>query len=292
MESSWGTLQGTPKGTSFVNQRNLLSLPTRPMNSRFPRGAAVNRMSSCTQSHSVFGSCNYFRHLQKRQDRTPSRPRSRATKRSLNLQQDVENQPSNMDVKQTVMASPPHKKFGTYFQHSRASVIKLAKNAEQDVNVEEHQEMGIERLQLQSTPSKSVCLTPHQLTPLQNVPLNFTSPVKLHSIQSRMKQTKTLPLPLIHPNLTVLENVPRNSPSAEQLLSMQNQHVAQLSNTPSSQYSVVDMSYPHVQSLPKFTDIKDCFTTPPRRIINRVPREEEDTLLGALALVELSQSPQ
>ena len=154
--------------------------------------------------------------------------------------------------------------------------------------------MGVERLQPQTTPLKRPCFTSRQPLPLQNVPLNLTSPNKYHTIQPQMKQTQPLPLPVISSNLIVLENAPKHVTSAEQLITLQNHHqpqIPQFQGSVSPKYGVVDINSPLLQGMSNFADIRSSFTTPPRKIFTRVT-EEQDTLLGALALVELSQSPQ
>ena len=142
--------------------------------------------------------------------------------------------------------------------------------------------MGVRRLQpLQTTPLKTSHSTRH-LTPLQNVPLNLASPVEVNSVQ----QDKTLPLPLVPQRLTVLENAPKNTSNAVEILSFQNRSIPYLPGS-----GVPDICSELVPSTSKLEHIESCFTTPPRRILKRTT-EERDMLIGALALVELSQSPQ
>ena len=223
-----------------------------------------------------------FRHLQRRQERTPNRPRrSRATKRSLNLHHDEENQPTSLDAKQLQFSSPPPKKLGTEFYHSRESVIKQTKTDKHDLKWE-YNDIGVRRLQpLQTTPLKTSHNT-RQLTPLQNVPLNLASPVEVNSVQ----QHKTLPLPLVPQRLTILENAPRNTSNAAEILSFQNRSIPYLPGV-----GVLDICNEIVPSTSRHENIESCFTTPPRRILKRTT-DERDMLIGALALVELSQSPQ
>lgn len=223
-----------------------------------------------------------FRHLQKRQERTPNRPpRSRTTKRSLNLYHDEENQPTSFDAKQLQFSTPPPKKLGTEFHYSRESVIKQAKTDGHDLKWEEN-DMGVRRLQpLQTTPLKTSPNTRH-LAPLQNVPLNLASPVEMNSVQ----QNKTLPLPLVPQSLTVLENAPKNTSHASDILPFQKRSIAYLPHS-----GVIDICNGLVPSTSKHENIQSCFTTPPRKVPKRTT-EERDMLIGALALVELSQSPQ
>ena len=198
------------------------------------------------------------------------------TKRSLNLQQDSENKPQNVDI-----SSPPAKKSTLSSQQPRPSVIKVAGNGEKDLLQMEHQEMGVQRLQSQ-TPVKSSGIDFPVLMPLQDVPLNLTSPPRPHQ-----ENGNELPVPRIFPNLTNIDVVPRTN-SAEQLLSLQSlQGTTLLHATPphhsKAQKQVGSYVYDaHVDNL----------STPPRRMQSKAPGEEQDTLLGALALVELSQSPQ
>ena len=216
-----------------------------------------------------------FRHLQKRQERTPNRPaRSTATKRSLNLHHDEENQPTSFDAKQLQFSSPPPKKFGTEFHYSRESVIRQAKTEEHDLKWEEN-DMGVRRLQpLQTTPLKTSSHIRH-LAPLRNVPLNLASSIEMNSVQ----QNKTLPLPLVPQSLTVLENTP-------EILPFQKHSIPYLPRS-----DVIDICNGLVPSTSEHENIESCFTTPPRKIQKRTT-EERDMLIGALALVELSQSPQ
>lgn len=190
------------------------------------------------------------------------------------------------------LTSPQAQNSGSNFQQSRASVIKLAKNAEDDLRYEEQNDMGVQRLQMETTPLKRTALTPRQIAPLQNVPLNLTSPDKLPSRHVQENPRKCLPVPIMHTTLTVLENAPKNITTTEQLLSYQNLTNVHLTNAVSPPYVRNTITPAELQCVPKFENIQACFTTPPRRIISRAPKEEQDTLLGALALVELSQSPQ
>ena len=217
----------------------------------------------------------FFRHLQKRREQTPNRtPRSRVTKRSLNLHHDEENQPTSLDAKQLQFSSPPPKKLGKEFHHLRESVIKQTKTHSHDSKWEDN-DMGVQRLQpLQTTPLKTSANTRH-LTPLQNVPLNLTSSVEV----SCLPDNKTLPLPLVPKSSTILENVPLSA----EIFPFQKHSTPYL-----PQSNICNVLLPNTS---QHGNIQSNFITPPRKVMKKTT-EERDMLIGALALVELSQSPQ
>ena len=217
-----------------------------------------------------------FRYLEKRRDRTPKRSGSRATKRSLNLQQDDENCPIDM--------TSPNRKRLTSQQPSRTSVIVHTRTKDHDLSFEDHSEMGVRRLQSQTPVKSTPVVGARNLTPLQDVPLNLSSPNKLHVMQP----FGPLPLPDISSKQITEENALHCTSSEEQHFPFHSLHaqIASLGQAP-GKYAP-EMPLPQPSHLAEF---QPCFTTPPRRLVSaRTPGD--DTLLGALALVELSQSPQ